>query len=142
MLGRQIFENRYFFIGFPMFSHMLLMVIKFSVVRKRPRMMRGCCVCSRRSPCLLGLPYYLVTRKAIKGEEGKGQSQPEGPGGGQTTRRDSGEVPKKEPRSRLRQRRERLRRKLRRGPGVGWDWFSNRFLWVLLSKRIRKQIKQ
>ena len=31
-----------------MFSHMLLMVIKSSVVRKRPRMMRGCCEYSRR----------------------------------------------------------------------------------------------
>ena len=41
--------------------------------------------------------------------------------GGQTTRRDSGEVPEKEPWSRLRQRRDRSRRKLRRGPGVGWD---------------------
>ena len=66
-------------------------------------------MCSRRSPCLLGLPYYLITRKAIKGEEGKGQSQPEEPGGGQTTRRDSGEVPEKEPQSRL-SRRNRERR--------------------------------
>ena len=129
---------------------MLLMVIKSSVVRKRPRMMRGCCEYSRRSPCLLGLPYYLITRKRIKGEEGMGQSQPEEPGGGQTTRRDSGEVPGKEPQSRLsrrnrerrspeqvqnspdrflpsplrvkekRRRRERPRRKLRRGPSVGF----------------------
>ena len=54
-------------------------------------------------------------------EEGGGQSQPEELRGGQTTRRDSGEVPEKEPQSRLRQRRERPRRKLRRGPEVGWD---------------------
>ena len=92
-----------------MFSHMLLMVIKFSVVRKRPRMMRGCCEYSRRSPCLFGLPYYLITRKARKGEEGKIQSQPEEPRAGQTTRRDSGEVPEKEPQSRL-SRRNRERR--------------------------------
>ena len=91
-----------------MFSHMLLMVIKFSVVRKRPRMMRGCCEYSRRSQCLFGLPYYLITRKARKGEEGKIQSQPEEPRAGQTTRRDSGEVPEKEPQSRLsRRNRER-----------------------------------
>ena len=102
-------KNHCFFIGFSMVSHMLLMVIKFSVVRKRPRMMRGCCEYSRRSPCLFGLPYYLITRKAIKGEEGKGQSQLEEPGGGQRTRRDSGEVPEKEPQSRL-SRRNRERR--------------------------------
>ena len=213
-----------------MFSHMLLMVIKFSVVRKRPRMMRGCCEYSRRSPCLFGLPYYLITRKARKGEEGKIQSQPEEPRAGQTTRRDSGEVPEKEPQSRLsrrnrerrgpeqvqsspdgilplsvtrerenaegpdrssgqapesdfflitrkrrqreegggqsqpeeprggqttrrdsgevpekepqsRQRRERPRRKLRRGPGVGWDWFSNSFPLVFLSEPIREPTK-
>ena len=92
-----------------MFSHMLLMVIKFSVVRKRPRMMRGCCEYSRRSQCLFGLPYYLITRKAREGEEGKIQSQPEEPRAGQTTRRDSGEVPEKEPQSRL-SRRNRERR--------------------------------
>ena len=124
-----------------MFSHMLLMVIKFSVVRKRLRMMRGCCEYSRRSPCLFGLPCYLITRKARKGEEGKIQSQPEEPGGGQTTRRDSGEVPEKEPWSRLRQRRDRPRRKLRRGPGVGWDWFSNSCPLVFLSKPIREPKK-
>ena len=100
---------------FLMNSHMLLMAIRSSAVRKRPRMMRGCCVCSRRSPCLLGLPYYLITRKAIKGEEGKGQSQPEEPGRGQTTRRDSGEVPEKEPQSRLSRRNQRKERP-RAGP--------------------------
>ena len=109
MLSRQIFKNHCFFIGFPMFSHMLLMVIKFSVVRKRPRMMRGCCEYSRRSQCLFGLPDYLITRKARKGEEGKIQSQPEEPRGDQTTRRDAGEVPEKEPQSRL-SRRNRERR--------------------------------
>ena len=40
------------------------------------------------------------------------------------------------------QRRERLRRKLRRGPGVGWDWFSNSFSFVFLSKPIQKPKKQ
>ena len=108
MLSRQTFLKPLLFHWFSMFSHMLLMVIKLSVVRKRPRMMRGCCEYSRRSPCRLGLPYYL-TRKAIKGEEGKGQRQPEEPGGGQTTRSGSGEVPKKEPQSRL-SRRNRERR--------------------------------
>ena len=91
MLSRHNFKNGCFFIGFPMFSHMLLMVIKFSVVRKRPRMMRGCCEYSRRPPCLFGFPYYLITCKARKGEEGGGQSQPEEPRGGQTTRGSPGE---------------------------------------------------
>ena len=214
MLSRLHLKNHCFFIGFPMFSHMLLMVIKFSVVRKRPRMMRGCCEYSRRSPCLFGLPYYLITRKAREGEEGKIQSQPEEPRGDQTTRRDAGEVPEKEPQSRLSrrnqrkerpragpvqprlysplsvtrerekteegeaqkeaserpqrrisslsrveearerketarasqrsrggQRRERLRRKLRRGPGVGWDWFSNSIPLVFLSEPIREPTK-
>ena len=109
------FSKSMLFHWFPMFSHMLLMVIKFSVVRKRPRMMRGCCEYSRRSQCLLGLPDYLITRKARKGEEGKIQSQPEEPRGDQTTRRDAGEVPEKEPQSRLSRRNQRKERP-RAGP--------------------------
>ena len=85
--------------------------------------------------------FFLITRNRRQREEGGGQSQPEEPGGGQTTRRDSGEVPEKEPRSRLRQRRDRPRRKLRRGPGVGWDWFSNSFPLVFLSEPIREPTK-
>ena len=83
--------------------------------------------------------FFLITRNRRQREEGGGQSQPEEPGGGQTTRRDSGEVPEKEPQSR--QRRERPRRKLRRGPGVGWDWFSNSFPLVFLSEPIREPTK-
>ena len=40
------------------------------------------------------------------------------------------------------QRRERLRRKLRRGPGVGWDWFSNSFPLVFLAEPIREPKQQ
>ena len=87
--------------------------------------------------------FFLITRNRRQREEGGGQSQPEEPGGGQRrpARRDSGEVPEKEPWSRLRQRRDRPRRKLRRGPGVGWDWFSNSFPLVFLSKPIREPKK-
>ena len=53
--------------------------------------------------------FFLITRKRRQREEGGGQSQPEEPRGGQTTRRDSGEVPEKEPQSRL-SRRNRERR--------------------------------
>ena len=53
--------------------------------------------------------FFLITRNRRQREEGGGQSQPEEPGGGQTTRRDSGEVPEKEPQSRL-SRRNRERR--------------------------------
>ena len=89
-------------------------------------------------------------------------------------RRDSGEVPAKEPQSRLsrrnrerrgpeqvqsgpdcilpsplrvkekRQRMEtpRRKRKLRRGPGVGWDLFSNTCPLIFLSKPLREPTNQ
>ena len=53
--------------------------------------------------------FYFITRKRRQKEEGGSQSQPEEPRGDQTTRRDSGEVPEKEPQSRL-SRRNRERR--------------------------------
>ena len=97
-------------------------------------------------------------------EEGEGQSQPEEPRedrGGRCPDGSSGEAPESDfylitrnrrqrerkegarasQRSPGGQRRERLRRKLRRGPGVGWDWFSNSFPLVFLSKPIRKPKK-
>ena len=52
--------------------------------------------------------FFLITRKRQR-EEGWGQSQPEELRAGQTTGRDSGEVPEKEPQSRL-SRRNRERR--------------------------------
>ena len=55
--------------------------------------------------------FYLITRKRIQKEEGGSQSQPEELRGDQTTRRDSEEVPEKEPQSRL-----RSRYRERRGP--------------------------
>ena len=66
--------------------------------------------------------FYLITRNRRQRERKEGaRASQRSPGG---------------------QRRERLRRKLRRGPGVGWDWFSNSFPLVLLSKPIQKLKKQ
>ena len=59
--------------------------------------------------------FYFITRKRIQKEEGGSQSQPEEPRGDQTTRRDSGEVPEKEPQSRLSRRNQRKERP-RAGP--------------------------
>ena len=113
--------------------------------------------CSGTSHGSLFLYFSLITRKRRERCKGKGQSQPEEPRGCQT------KVPDKEPQSRLSrrnrerrdpeqvqsspavhsplsvtretesQRRERHRRKLRRGPRVGWDWFSFSFPSILPS---------
>ena len=119
--------------------------------------------CSGTSHDSLFLYVSLITRKRRQREEGEGQSQPEEPreteeGDAQTEAperpqslissllRVTGDRERKEgarasQRSPGGQRRERLRRKLRRGPGVGWDWFSNSFPLVFLAEPIREPTK-
>ena len=87
-----------------------------------------------------------VTREREKTDEGEAQTETEAPERPQSKtfsllesvtrherrQRDEGEGP--EPA-------RGLRRKLRKGPGVGWDWFSNSFPLVFLAEPIREPTK-